>query len=266
MAPPAPVRRALIRGDHGLDVVQFQYGINRRAKQWDLPGFHVAVDGELGLKTERAATYLLFAAGFGGRPMDLAREGTFTLYAQRWLRGTRGRTPAVIARSAKRRPVVRKRRRKQKGLDLPMRERAMREAERLIGVMEQGGNNVGEQVEWIIASGGGRAGDAWCGWFVAHCYKTAGSKAVTWQWGAVRLLYPLLGIRKVTEPLRGDLVRFTFDHVGMFDKAANGSSFYGVEGNTGATGAVSDSRTGGDGVYRKIRSRSLANDYLRVTR
>jgi hypothetical protein len=39
-----------------------------------------------------------------------------------------------------------------------------------------------------------------------------------------------------------------------------------IEGNTGASGAVSDSKTGGDGVYRKRRAKTLVNDYLRVTR
>jgi len=39
-----------------------------------------------------------------------------------------------------------------------------------------------------------------------------------------------------------------------------------IEGNTGRTGAVSDSATGGDGVYVKVRSKSSVTDYLRVTR
>lgn len=266
MAPkPAPVKGPLVIGSTGPRVIQMQYGINRRAKQWDLPGLHVVVDGVLGTTTQSAATKLLHAAGFGGRPMQLARSGHFTEYAQRWLRGTRPRLPWMVELSLRRRPEIRKWRRAQKGLDLPMRERAMREAERLIGVMEEGGNNRGRQVEWIIESGGGQAGQPWCGWFVAHCYKTAGSKAVTWQWGAVRLLFPLIGIKRISTPDRGDLVRFTFDHVGMFDEWFP-PGFQTVEGNTGATGAVSDSKTGGDGVYRKRRLPSQVNDYLRVTR
>lgn len=147
-----------------------------------------------------------------------------------------------------------------------LRLRAFNEAERLIGVMEQGGNNVGADVERIIRSGGGLPGQPWCGWFVAHCYLVAGSKAVTWQWGAVRLLYPLIGVKKPAAPQKGDLVRFTFDHVGLFEKDNGDGTITTVEGNTGASGAVSDSSTGGDGVYRKVRPKYLVNDYLRIVR
>jgi len=157
-------------------------------------------------------------------------------------------------------------RRKKQLQDLkPLRERAYEQAVRSIGVMEQGGNNRGREVEKLIAKGGGQAGDPWCGWFMAAVYRLAGSKTVDWRWGAVRLLYPLTGIRRVSNPERGDLVRFTFDHVGMF-VADHGNEIETIEGNTGASGAVSDSKTGGDGVYRKRRSKNLVNDYLRVTR
>lgn len=156
-------------------------------------------------------------------------------------------------------------RKKQLAAIVPLREKAYHEAVKYIGVMEQGGNNRGPAVEKLIAEGGGRAGDSWCGWFMAAVYKKAGSKSVVWQWGAVRLLYPLVGIKRVKTPERGDLVRFKFDHVGMFVDD-HGQEIETIEGNTGATGAVSDSKTGGDGVYRKVRSKSLVKDYLRVTR
>lgn len=159
---------------------------------------------------------------------------------------------------------------------VPLREKAYREAVKFIGVMEQGGNNVGPEVEKIIKLGGGLPGQAWCGWFQAAVYKLAGSKAVTWAWGAVRLYVPLSGISKTRDPQRGDLVRFTFDHIGMFEAwcdfmgntvpKSKATHIRTVEANTGESGAVSDSKTGGDGVYRKVRSKSLVKDYLRVTR
>ena len=149
--------------------------------------------------------------------------------------------------------------------ETPLRERAYQEAVKSIGIMERGGNNVGPEVEQLIREGGGRAGDAWCGWSLAAWYKRAGSKLVTWQMGAVRLWLPLTGIKRVAKPERGDPVRFTFDHIGMF-VADHGDEIETIEGNTGATGAVSDSSTGGDGVYRKRRPKSLVRDYLRVTR
>ncbi len=148
---------------------------------------------------------------------------------------------------------------------LPLRERAYYEASKLVGVMEQGGNNRGPAVEKIIRSGGGVPGQAWCGWFNAHCYKIAGSKAVTWRWGAVRLLLPGAGLRRVGSPARGDIVRFTFDHEGMYVRDL-GDRIETIEGNTGRSGAVSDSKTGGDGVYRKRRYKSMVRDYVRVSK
>jgi hypothetical protein len=148
---------------------------------------------------------------------------------------------------------------------LPMRLRALDVAESLVGVMEIGGNNQGPMVSKIIRANGGTGPEPWCGDFVAYCYQRAGSKAVTRSWAAVRLLGSVVGVKRVQKPLAGDLVRFTFDHVGMFVRD-QGAFIETIEGNTGASGAVSDSATGGDGVYRKRRPKSQVNDYLRVTR
>ena len=146
-----------------------------------------------------------------------------------------------------------------------LQKRALRAADALVGVMEQGGNNTGPMVNKIIKANGGDIGEPWCGDFIAYCYRQAGSKAVTRSWASVRALGGLGGVRRVTKPMPGDLVRFNFDHVGMYVKEA-GMFIETIEGNTGASGAVSDSKTGGDGVYRKRRAKSLVNDYLRVTR
>lgn len=146
-----------------------------------------------------------------------------------------------------------------------LQKRALRAADALVGVMEQGGNNTGPMVNKIIKANGGDIGEPWCGDFIAYCYRQAGSKAVTRSWASVRALGGIGGVRRVTTPQPGDLVRFNFDHVGMYVKEA-GMFIETIEGNTGASGAVSDSKTGGDGVYRKRRAKSLVNDYLRVTR
>ena len=146
-----------------------------------------------------------------------------------------------------------------------LQKRALRAADALVGVMEQGGNNTGPMVNKIIKANGGDIGEPWCGDFIAYCYRQAGSKAVTRSWASVRLLGGVQGVRRVKTPQAGDLVRFNFDHVGMYVKEA-GMFIETIEGNTGASGAVSDSKTGGDGVYRKRRAKSLVNDYLRVTR
>lgn len=151
---------------------------------------------------------------------------------------------------------------------VPLGARALGHAEDLIGVMEVGGNNAGPAVAKIIRGAGGSPKDhpPWCGYFAAYCYTLAGSKLVDWRWAAVRLLPAVPGLKRVTRPRRGDLVRFTFSHVGLFVKDNGDGTIETIEGNTGQTGAVSDSKTGGDGVYRKVRAKSLVQDYLRVSR
>lgn len=147
----------------------------------------------------------------------------------------------------------------------PLRERAYIVATSLIGVMEQGANNAGLMVSTIIRENGGTGPEAWCGDFVAYCYRHAGSTNVSRPWASVRLLGQLLGVKRTATPKRGDLVRFKFDHVAMF-VADHGDEIESIEGNTGTFGALSDSSTGGDGVYRKRRSKTLVYDYLRVAR
>jgi hypothetical protein len=143
---------------------------------------------------------------------------------------------------------------------------ALAEAKKLIGVMEHGGNNRGPEVSKIIRGNRGSGPEPWCGDFVAHCYRVAGSKAVSRPWAAVRLIRGLAGIYVRKNPRPGDLVVYTFDHVGIFEKKINGSTIQTIEGNTGSSGAVSDSTTGGDGVYRKRRPTSQVAYYLRVAR
>lgn len=145
----------------------------------------------------------------------------------------------------------------------PLRVRALHQAQHMVGVMEVGGNNVGPTVSKIIRANGGTPGEPWCGDFVAWCYRNAGSRSVTRSWAAVRLL--AAGNRIVRQPRPGDIVRFTFDHTGIYVKDA-GAFIETIEGNTGASGAVSDSKTGGDGVYKKRRPKNLVSDYVRISR
>ena len=60
-----------------------------------------------------------------------------------------------------------------------LQKRALRAADALVGVMEQGGNNTGPMVNKIIKANGGDIGEPWCGDFIAYCYRQAGSKACT---------------------------------------------------------------------------------------
>lgn len=132
--------------------------------------------------------------------------------------------------------------------------------------MEDGGTNAGPMVMKIIKANGGSGPEPWCGDFVAYCYRNAGSQGVDRVWASVTQLGADPDVHKVPDPERGDLVRFTFDHVGIFVRRIDASTIETIEGNTGASGAVSDSRTGGDGIYRKRRAAKLVTDYLRVER
>lgn len=262
-APAAPakiVHRRLVAGCEGADAKQLQHGVNHKAATWKLPQFAVDVDGETGRQTLGHAYRLLFAMGVGGKTLRRAKAGELSEYAQRLLRGTRPRTGAMKRASARRKPRVQRWRRQS------LQDRAVAVAEDLVGVMEQGGNNAGPMVSKIILANGGFVGEPWCGDFVAYCYRNAGSKSVTRSWAAVRLLSGVAGLKVVSTPRRGDLVRFTFDHVGIFLRDLGNGEIETIEGNTGASGAVSDSSTGGDGVYRKCRAKELVNDYVRVTR
>lgn len=148
----------------------------------------------------------------------------------------------------------------------PLREKALSRARANLGVMEHGGNNRGPGVEKIIQYAQGQIGEPWCADFVIWCYGHAGSKIVRPGYPRAVSLMLRTGVKRVSHPLPGDIVRYNFDHTGLVEKVLPGGRIQTIEGNTGATGAVSDSATGGDGVYRKIRSTSLVSDYLRVTK
>lgn len=153
---------------------------------------------------------------------------------------------------------------------LPLRERAYNLAVHQVGVVESGGNNSGVPLARYIRANGGSGPEPWCGDFMAWCYRHAGSKSVLRAWAAVRLLLPLTGLSRTTRPQRGDLVRFDFsasglDHVGMFVRDLGNGTIETIEGNTGTDGARSDGSSG-DGVHRRVRSKSLVHDYIRVTR
>lgn len=169
-------------------------------------------------------------------------------------------------------------RRRQIAADQPMRLRALAEARKLVGIMEVGGNNMGQSVLEIIRANGGTGPEAWCGDTVAWIYRKAGSKVVQRAWAAVRWLGFLTGMKVVgvRQMLPGNIVCYTFDHTGVFVDycnsvgtpmpASQATHIKAIEGNTGRAGAVSDSSTGGDGVYEKIRPINLVSRGVAVTR
>jgi hypothetical protein len=106
---------------------------------------------------------------------------------------------------------------------------------KLVGIMEVGGNNMGQAVLSLIRENGGTGPESWCGDFDAHCYRHAGSKVVQRGWAAVRFLGFLTGMKIVSarDAMPGDIVCFTFDHTGLLRRKIDAGVIETVEGNTG---------------------------------
>lgn len=145
----------------------------------------------------------------------------------------------------------------------PLRLGALLEAAKLVGVSEAGGNNRGPMVEKIIHYALGVVPEPWCVDFVIWAYGHAGSKIVKPGYPRAVRFMVVKGVVPTTAPRPGDIVRYTFDHTGLFVRDL-GTSIETIEGNTGTGGAVSDGSSG-DGVHRRVRAKSLVRDYLRVT-
>lgn len=155
----------------------------------------------------------------------------------------------------------------------PLRVRALAEAQHLVGLMEVGGNNAGPGVTRIIKENGGTGPEPWCGDFLAHCYRHAGSTVVQRGWASTTLLGFLTGqkIIPLSMALPGDILVYNFGsggakHCGLLEELQPGGQLLAIEGNTGKVGAVSDSTTGGDGVYKKQRPQSFVLHAVRVLR
>lgn len=263
-------------GQAGAEVRRLQAAVNDRstaAPERRIP--RVAEDGELGRLTLEAVARAAYVLGALERPtLRDVRAGRVPVGVQRLIRFPEGRTREQLQRAKDRKVADAKRE-----AATPLGVKAWQEAGRDLNVREQGGNNAGPGVARIIREGGGSPAQypAWCAYAVAAWYRRAGSK-VDWSgtWGAVRRMHLPAGVKITRFPKVGALVRFRFDHIGMFGGWCDSrgrkrprllaTHIRSREGNTGATGAVSDSIGGGDGVREKIRPRVLVADFLEVTR
>jgi hypothetical protein len=241
-------------GDKGEAVREHQANLNARLRAHrDRP---IDLDAEIGPETIEQTSYATWFLGGMDSTVEQVRAGAIPVGVQQLIADPSTRKPEQLERARSRRDVH----------FGNLRERAYKVADGLVGVMETGGNNAGPTVAKIIAANGGAGPEPWCGDFVAYCYRNAGSHGVERTWASVKELGKDADVHAVPDPERGDLVRFNFDHVGMFVRRIDPRTIETIEGNTGASGAVSDSKTGGDGVYRKHRAASLVTDYLRVER
>ena len=171
------------------------------------------------------------------------------------------------------------RRERQLAAARPLRVKAWHIAGQLVGDTESAGHNRGPAVDKVIRYAQGDLGEAYCVDGVIYSYGKAGSKIVKPGFPrAVRMML-VTGVRKILAPRVGDIVRFTFDHTGLFGgwyrQRPDGSYVRSPrllathlrtrEFNTSALGALSsDANDGTDGIYEKYRAKSLVSDFLRV--
>ena len=158
-------------------------------------------------------------------------------------------------------------------------------AAREIGVREQGGNNKGPRIrEYQSATWLDPAPWPWCaafvdwvilrwldGYLVRDYLNLSKEKAAIFRpktagaWDLVNWARQKSGrVSILTEDAKampGDIVVFDFSHVGIIERDS-GDTFLTIEGNTNGAGDR-DSSTG-DGVWRKVRQRSLARNLLRI--
>jgi Putative peptidoglycan binding domain/CHAP domain len=150
------------------------------------------------------------------------------------------------------------------------RERALRIAlaEARAGVLEKR-ENFSKRIKQYQAADSFKpakdTGYPWCNSFVVWCYQEARRKLTETGFSAGVATTMELGARaglKVRRPARGDIVGIQVDtdedsdHVGLVLEVLSDGSIRTVEGNT--------SGVGGDGVFVKVRPRSVCLGFLRV--
>ena len=154
-----------------------------------------------------------------------------------------------------------------------------------VGVREEGGNNRGERIrEYQSATDLNPGAWPWCAAYVDWCIREWLSipQVVIWlnlqrrtpeEWRPKTALAYGLKSWALQRPSTtkvyndthkaqlGDIVTFDFSHVG-FVIEDTGKEVVTWEGNTGQKG-LRDSETG-DGVWRKVRKKSLVKDLIRI--
>lgn len=158
-------------------------------------------------------------------------------------------------------------------------------ASREIGVQETGGNNCGKRIrEYQSSTSLDPAPWSWCAAFVDWSIREwlKDKEVVAWlglknrtadQWRpTTALAYGLTSWAKKrpnttsiynekNRAVSGDIVTFDFSHTGIVLEDC-GDHIVTIEGNTNGSGSR-DSESG-DGVWRKIRKKSLVKDFIRI--
>lgn len=214
------------------------------------------VDGEFGELTGRACRRAKFWLGYPTKELKATYGPTLDSYLT-------GKAP--LTGEMKKRKAAREK----KAAQSPLREKALAEAQKHVGVKESPpGSNKVPFSDWYGIRG------PWCAMFVTWCYVTgAKSKAVVKSSRYAYVPYIVAdaragrnGLSVTRDPKPGDIVCFDWkgdgvhDHVGLF-KSGNATSFMTIEGNT----AVGNDSNGGQ-VMERSRNASSRPVFVRVGR
>lgn len=158
-------------------------------------------------------------------------------------------------------------------------------AQSQVGVMEEGGNNRGSKIrEYQSATEIAPDAWPWCAAFTDWCIREWLKDASVVSWLSLKNKTPeewrpktaaayglvswakqrpnTTNIYDETQTAKaGDIVTFDFSHVG-FVVEDMGSQLITIEGNTNGRG-LRDSEFG-DGVWRKVRQKHLAKNFIRI--
>lgn len=158
-------------------------------------------------------------------------------------------------------------------------------AQKEVGVREQGGNNRGSRIrEYQLATSLKPGAWPWCAAFTSWCIREWLNDKDVVQWLNLQRMTPeewrpktalaygytawarqrpnttKIFTEKAGARL-GDIVTFDFSHIG-FVVADYGNTIECIEGNTNGRGDR-DSESG-DGVWKKIRKKTLVKDLIRI--
>lgn len=244
---------------NGPDIELLQKAVNRAFKHFHVDR-RIAEDGQFGPATLSAVRQVAVCMGIGKRGYKELRKGVVNRSVQRLVRRERDKTARERVNTARRKKYRRKLR---KRFDKTAGQKVIAWAKDQVGTTEHpDGSNWGHPVQDWIAFTGYSGPVYWCGCFAAYAtVKIGGAKIPS----RIRLGYDGYivadalahdnGLVAVgfSEARAGDIVVYTFPHIGLIDKTV-GDTAYTIEGNTSS--GSSGSQSNGGGVYSRSRSRS----------
>jgi hypothetical protein len=247
----------------GPDVNELQESINDRFKDFKLPG-RVDVDGEFGPRTKRRSNRVLYL--LGADPKGKGPAGpVFTKEEQRLIRNPDALNKKQKERSKRRVEEALRANAEHDGGAKKAVEYAMSKR----GTTEVPlGSNRGPDVDLWTKFCGLTPPVFWCGCFAAYCAVHAGGADSTpgaMVHNVVMLNYARsnqFGLTDVSadEVQGGDIVSYTFAHIGLMAGPVSGGRLHTVEGNTGQTGQQNN----GGGVYEHTdRTTGLVLGFIR---